>query len=165
MSNEPVTGPTKPFWRYVQLLEARMNRDIQQIYDEARLDVHPGYVLELLRLDAAGPMTIAELAAAVERTHSALSQKVAAMQRAGLVRTAAGPDGRSKHVLLTRKAKRVVGRLEAEWRATQAAIAEIESEIGYPLDKVVTDVELALERTSFYDRLKRKLAEDPAWRE
>jgi DNA-binding MarR family transcriptional regulator len=142
-----------------------MDRDIQQIYDEARLDVHPGYVLELLRLDTGGPMTIAELAASIERTHSAMSQKVAAMQRAGLVRTAAGPDGRSKHVLLTRKAKRVVGRLAAEWRATQAAIAEIESEIGYPLDKVVSDVELALERRSFYDRLKRKLADDPAWRQ
>jgi DNA-binding MarR family transcriptional regulator len=149
----------------MRLLQARMDRDIQQIYDEARLDVHPGYVLELLRLDTGGPMTITELAASIERTHSAMSQKVAAMQRAGLVRTAAGPDGRSKHVLLTRKAKRVVGRLAAEWRATQAAIAEIESEIGYPLDKVVSDVELALERRSFYDRLKRKLADDPAWRQ
>jgi DNA-binding MarR family transcriptional regulator len=149
----------------VQLLEARMNRDIQQIYEEAKLDVHPGYVVELLRLDAGGPMTIAELAAAVERTHSAMSQKVAAMQRAGLVRTAPGRDGRSKHVLLTRKAKRVVDRMAAEWRATQAAIAEIESEIGYPLNQVITDVELALERTSFYDRVKRKLAGDPAWRE
>jgi DNA-binding MarR family transcriptional regulator len=149
----------------MRLLQARMDRDIQQIYDDAKLDVNGGYVLELLRLDAGGPMTIAELAAAVERTHSAMSQKVAALQRAGLVRTTAGPDGRSKHVLLTRKAKRVVGRLAAEWRATQAAIAEIESEIGYPMDKVVTDVELALERTSFYDRVRRKLAEDPAWRE
>jgi DNA-binding MarR family transcriptional regulator len=149
----------------MRLLQARMDRDIQQIYDDAKLDVNGGYVLELLRLDADGPMTIAELAAAVERTHSAMSQKVAALQRAGLVRTTAGPDGRSKHVLLTRKAKRVVGRLAAEWRATQAAIAEIESEIGYPMDKVVTDVELALERTSFYDRVRRKLAEDPAWRE
>jgi DNA-binding MarR family transcriptional regulator len=149
----------------MRLLQARMDRDIQQIYDEAKLDVNGGYVLELLRLDAGGPMTIAELAASVERTHSAMSQKVAALQRAGLVRTTAGPDGRSKHVLLTRSAKRIVGRLAAEWRATQAVITEIESEIGYPMDKVVTDVELALERTSFYERLKRKLAEDPAWRE
>jgi DNA-binding MarR family transcriptional regulator len=149
----------------MRLLQARMDRDIQRIYDEAKLDVNGGNVLELLRLDACGPMTIAELAAAVERTHSAMSQKVAALQRAGLVRTTAGPDGRSKHILLTRKAKRIVGRLAAEWRATQAVIAEIESEIGYPMDRVVTDVELALERTSFYERLKRKLAEDPAWNE
>jgi DNA-binding MarR family transcriptional regulator len=149
----------------MRLLQKRMDRDIQQIYDEANLDVYPGYVLELLHLHRGGPMTIAELAASVERTHSAMSQKVAALQRAGLVRTTAGPDGRSKHVLLTPKAKRVVDRLAAEWRATLAAIAEIDSEIGYPMSKVVTDVERALDRTSFYDRVKRKLAEDPAWRE
>lgn len=147
------------------LLPGRMNRDIDRIYDEAKLGVKPNFVMELLRLDADGPMTIAELAASVERTHSAMSQKVAAMQRDGLVRTASGRDGRSKHVLLTRKAKRVVGRLAAEWRATQAAIAEIESELPYPMSRALMDVELALERTSFYDRVKRKLADDPAWRD
>lgn len=147
------------------LLPGRMNRDIDRIYDEAKLGVKPNFVMELLRLDADGPMTIAELAASVERTHSAMSQKVAAMQRDGLVRTASGRDGRSKHVLLTPKAKRVVGRLAAEWRATQAAIAEIESELPYPMSTALMDVELALERTSFYDRVKRKLADDPAWRD
>ena len=50
-------------------------------------------------------------------------------------------------------------------RARGAAPAEIESEIPYPLSSVVSDVERALEQTSFYDRVKRKLAEDPAWRE
>jgi DNA-binding MarR family transcriptional regulator len=149
----------------MRLLQARMDRDIQKIYDEAKLDVHPGYVLELLSLDAGRPMTIAELATSLEKTHSAMSQKVAAMKRAGLVRTAPGRDGRSKHVLLTPKAKRLVGRLAAEWQATQAVIAEIESEIGYPLARVVTDVERALERKSFYDRLKPKLVDDPAWLE
>lgn len=147
------------------LLPGRMNRDIDRIYDEAKLGVKPNFVMELLRLDADGPMTIAELAASVERTHSAMSQKVAAMQRDGLVRTASRRDRRSKHVLLTPKAKRVVGRLAAEWRATQAAIAEIESELPYPMSRALMDVELALERTSFYDRVKRKLADDPAWRD
>ena len=166
MSSQPASDPiTKPLWRSMRLLQARMDADIDRIYDEAKLDVKPTYVMELLRLDSGGPMTIAELAASVERTHSAISQKVAAMRQAGLVRTAAGHDGRSKHVLLTRKAKRIVGRLAAEWRATHSAIAEIESEIPYPLSTVVADVELALEQTSFYERVKRKLAEDPAWRD
>src|SRR5262249_41286286 len=158
MPSDPASDPTPdPLWRSMRLLPGRMDRDIQRIYDEAKLDAKPNYVMELLRLDSDGPMTIAELAASVERTHSAMSQKGAAMQRAGLVRTTAGRDGRSKHVLLTRKAKRIVGRLAAEWRATQAAIDEIDSEIPYPMSTVVADVERALERTSFYDRVKHKL--------
>jgi DNA-binding MarR family transcriptional regulator len=110
-----------------------------------------------------GPMTITELARSVERTHSALSQKVSAMRRAGLVRTKAGADARSKTVVLTAKAKRIVGRLAAEWRATEAASAELEAELPYPLSTVVRDIEAVLQRRSFYERIKAKLAEDPAW--
>jgi len=70
---------------------------------------------------------------------------------------------RPKRVTLTAKAARIVGRLAAEWRATEAAVAEIEAEIPYPLSQVVTDIELALRRKSFHDRIAEKLARDPAW--
>ena len=86
------------------------------------------------------------------------------MRTAGWVRTTAGADARTKRVTLTAKAARIVGRLAAEWRATEAAIAEIEAEIPYPLSQVVTDIEQALRRKSFHDRIAEKLARDPAWR-
>jgi DNA-binding MarR family transcriptional regulator len=85
------------------------------------------------------------------------------MRAAGLVRTTTGPDARSKKVALTAKARRVVDRLAAEWRATEAAVAELENEIPYPLSRVVTDLREALQRKSFHDRIATKLAEDPAW--
>ena len=142
-----------------------MDADIARIYAEAQIDgLRPSFVMELLRLHARGPMTITELAGSVQRTHSAVSQKVAAMRAAGWVRTTAGTDARSKKVALTAKARRITGRLAAEWRATEAAIAEIEAEIPYPLSQVVTDIEQALRRKSFHDRIAEKLARDPAWR-
>jgi DNA-binding MarR family transcriptional regulator len=99
----------------------------------------------------------------VQRTHSGTSQKVAAMRAAGWVRTTAGTDARTKRVTLTAKAARIVGRLAAEWRATEAAITDLEAEIPYPLSRVVTDIEAALRRKSFHDRIAEKLAGDPAW--
>src|SRR6516162_4758768 len=105
--------------------------------------------MELLRLRARGPMTITELARSLQLTHSAESQKVAAMRAAGWVRTTPGPDARSKTVTLTAKAARVADRLAADWRATEAALAEIEAEIPYPLSQAVTDIEAALRRKSF----------------
>jgi DNA-binding MarR family transcriptional regulator len=99
----------------------------------------------------------------VQLTHSATSQKVAAMRRAGLVRTTPGADARSKRVSLTAKAKRIVGRLAAEWRATEATIQEIEAEIPYPLSRVVADIEAALARRSFHDRIAERLTADQAW--
>ena len=142
-----------------------MDADIARIYAEASIEgIKPSFVMELLRLDARGPMTITELAASVQRTHSAASQKVAAMRAAGLVRTTTGPDARSKKVALTPKARRLTGRLAAEWRATESAIAELESEIPYPLSQVVADIEEALRRRSFHDRIAGKLAAAGAWR-
>lgn len=70
-------------------------------------------------------MTIRELAEAVQRAHSALSQKVA---------------------------------------ATEAASAELEAELPYPLSQVVRDMEEALARRSFHDRIAARLADDPEWR-
>jgi DNA-binding MarR family transcriptional regulator len=141
-----------------------MDDDIARIYEEAGWsDFKASWVMELLRLQARGPMTITELAASVQRTHSALSQKVAAMRAAGLVETTQGADARSKTVALTPRAHQIASRLAAEWRATEAAIAQLEEEIPYPLSQVVSDLEAALARRSFHDRIAARLAEDPDW--
>jgi DNA-binding MarR family transcriptional regulator len=92
-----------------------------------------------------------------------MSQKVAAMRAAGWVRTTAGPDARSKRVTLTDQSRAVIHKLAAEWRATEAAVAELEAELPYPLTRVVDDIVAALGRRSFHDRIAAKLAGDAAW--
>ncbi|MGW2572756.1 MarR family winged helix-turn-helix transcriptional regulator [Streptomyces sp. NPDC001537] len=165
MADPRALDPTQQsLWRPLRLLQASMDADIARIYSEQQIEgLKPSFVMELLRLHACGPMTIAELAESVQRTHSALSQKVAAMRTAGWVQTVVGDDARTRQVTLTDKARPVVDRLAAEWRATEAAVADLEAEIPYPLSQVVTDIERALERRSFHDRIAEKLAEDPAW--
>ena len=164
MDDEKVDPTEQSRWRPLRLLLAELDDDIARLYADAGINgLKPSYVMELLRLHAAGPMTITELAESVRRTHSAMSQKVAAMRAAGLVRTTPGPDARSKKVTLTAKARRVVDRLAAEWRATEASIDELEREIPYLLSRVVTDLRAALHRKSFHDRIADKLAADPAW--
>jgi DNA-binding MarR family transcriptional regulator len=161
MSEDPTENSR---WRPLRMLLAEMDDVIARLYVDAGIKgLKASYVLELIRLYSRGPMTITELAESVQRTHSAMSQKVAAMRAAGLVRTTAGPDARSKRVTLTAKAKRVVDRLAAEWRATEATLAELEAEIPYPLSGVVIDIQEALRRRSFHDRIAEKLAADPAW--
>lgn len=168
--NDPLSpgGPADPteqsLWRPLRLLLQAMDNDIARVYAGADIEgLKPSWVLELLRLHARGPMTIAELARSVHRTHSAMSQKVAAMRAAGWVRTVAGTDARSKQVTLTAKARRAVGAMTAEWRATEASAVEIEAEIPYPLSRVVTDISAALARKSFHDRISQKLTNDPNW--
>src|SRR5437660_1157998 len=85
MTERGLPDPTQQSrWRPLRLLQASMDADIARLYAEARIDgLKPSYVMELLRLHAQGPMTITELARSVQRTHSATSQKVAAMRAAG----------------------------------------------------------------------------------
>jgi DNA-binding MarR family transcriptional regulator len=166
MTESSLPDPTEQSrWRPLRLLQAAMDADIARIYAEAQISgLKPSFVMEVLRLHARGPMTITELASSVQHTHSAVSQKVGAMRTAGWVRTTTGTDARSKKVTLTAKARRIAGRLAAEWRATEAAIAELETEIPYPLSRVVADIEAALQRKSFHDRIAEKLARDPSWK-
>jgi DNA-binding MarR family transcriptional regulator len=156
---QPHEDPTEQSrWRPFRLLRQVMEDDIARIYQDAGMeDFKTSWVMEILRLQARGPMTISELAASVHRTHSALSQKVAAMRAAGLVETTQGADARSKTVALTPRAQEIASRLAAEWRATEAAIARLEEEIPYPLSRVVADIEVALARRSFHDRIRDEL--------
>jgi DNA-binding MarR family transcriptional regulator len=170
-SKQPVPGPAafdpseESVWRPLRLLLSAMDDDIARLYADAAIDgIRPTHVMELLRLHARGPMTITELAASVRLTHSAVSQKVAALRKAGLVRTVPGSDARTKRVALTAKSRALTARLAAEWQATERALAELEAELPYPLSRVVTDIEQALERRSFHDRISALLDEDPQWR-
>ena len=81
-----------------------------------------------------------------------------------MVRTTTGADARTRRITLTAKARRIAGQLAAEWRATEAAVADLENEIPYPVGRVVTDIEAALQRQSFHDRITEKLAADPDWK-
>lgn len=160
-----VPDPTdESIWRPLRLLQARMDDDIARLYVESDLpELKPSYVMELLRLHAIGPMTIKDLATSVHRTHSAMSQKVAAMRKAGLVDTTAGSDARNKLVDLTDKSRTIVEKLAAEWQATEAALVALEEELPYPLSKAVKDIEQALQRKSFHDRILDQLRGSKAW--
>jgi hypothetical protein len=64
---------------------------------------------------------------------------------------------------LTPAAEALVDRLAAEWRATEAAVAELEAEVPYALSRVIADLEAALARKSFHDRIAERLARDESW--
>jgi DNA-binding MarR family transcriptional regulator len=144
----------RPVWR---LLDA-MDADIARLYTERGITgVRPRFVAPLIRLGRHGGMTIRQLAESLEVTHSAMSQTVAALQRDGLVTTAAGADARTREVVLTDRGRDLLPFLEAEWRATEQVVAELDAEIPYALSQVVRDLQAALARRSFHDRIADRI--------
>jgi DNA-binding MarR family transcriptional regulator len=146
----------RPVWR---LLDA-MDADIARLYTERGITgVRPRFVGPLIRLGRRGGMTIRQLAESLDVTHSAMSQTVAALQRDDLVTTAAGVDARTREVVLTERARELLPFLEAEWRATEQVVAELDAEIPYALSQVVLDLQAALARRSFHDRIADRIDE------
>lgn len=147
----------------LKLLLDGMDADIASLYPaQGASAVSTRFSIVLVRLKYRGPLTIRDLAAQVGVTHSAMSQTVAAMKKHGLIESSPGMDARTRLVQLTDAGLALVPFLEAEWRATEAAWAELEKEIPYALAQVVDDLNSALERRSFRDRLLAHL--DPQFR-
>jgi DNA-binding transcriptional ArsR family regulator len=136
-----------------------MDRDVASLYDEGGVaGLRTRFVGPLIQLSRREAMTIRELATSVDVTHSAMSQTAAAMRRAGLVDETSNDDGRTRRVRLSARGRDLLPFLEAESRATEATIRDLEAEIPYPLSRVVKDLEAALVRRSFRQRLDDALA-------
>jgi DNA-binding MarR family transcriptional regulator len=135
-----------------------MDRDILSLYDEAGTTaLRSRFVGPMIQLGRHGSMTVQELAAKAEVTHSAMSQTVAAMRAAGFTESADGSDGRTRSVQLSDRGRELLPLLQAEWLATEATVQELEAEIPYPITQAVQDINAALARRSFKQRLDDNL--------
>jgi DNA-binding MarR family transcriptional regulator len=149
------------YWRNVHAVLGALDRDIAGLYTEAGIEgVRTRFVGPLIDLNRYGPMTIRQLADRREVSHSAMSQTAAAMRSAGLVEPvdpAAGDDARTRRIQLTARSRELVPFLEAEWRATEAAVMALDAELPYSLRRVADDLAALLERRPFADRLRDHL--------
>ncbi len=117
-------------------------------------------------LVTSGPMSIRELAEAIEVTHSAASQTVAQMERSGFVALRPGNDARQRIVRLTPKAEAMIPIIEAEWRATSRAMADLDAELAVPIAEMLRNILTRLEERSLGQRmLETGLLSTPAFRE
>ncbi len=125
--------------------------------DLGLVDYRPRYSPVVRALVEHGPLPIGGIAEAVGVTHSAASQTVAQMSRAGLVVLQPGADARQRVVQLTPEAQALLPTIETEWAATVAAMRELDAELSVPLATLLAEVRAALERRPFRQRIARHL--------
>jgi DNA-binding MarR family transcriptional regulator len=132
-----------------------LDGDVAKIYEEQGLpEYRPRFSPVVRALLAEGPLSVRDLATTVGVTHSAASQTAAQMARAGLVTHTPDPlDARRRLVGLTPKARALLPRIEAEWEATVAAMAELDAELSMPLGELLREVTEAVGRRPFRERV------------
>jgi DNA-binding MarR family transcriptional regulator len=142
-------------------LLADMDADIAGLYAEAGIEgVRTRFVGPMIELGRGGPLTIKEIAGRRKVSHSAMSQTVAAMRKAGLVEPAEDSDGRKRRVQLTARSRELLPFLQAEWRATEATVLALDAELPYPIMRAVADIQAALSARPFAQRLRDHLADE-----
>ncbi|MFD2765178.1 MarR family winged helix-turn-helix transcriptional regulator [Micromonospora eburnea] len=131
-----------------------LDGDVAAVYTDLDLaDYRPRYSPLVRVLVADGPLPIRDLATRIGVTHSAASQTVAQMSRAGLVTLTPGTDGRQRIVTLTDRARALLPVVEAEWAATATAMRRLDAELPVPLADELRAVLAALRRRPLRDRI------------
>ncbi|RQW82890.1 MarR family winged helix-turn-helix transcriptional regulator, partial [Micromonospora globispora] len=131
-----------------------LDGDVATVYADLDLAEYRPRFSPLVRvLVADGPLPIRDLATRVGVTHSAASQTVAQMSRAGLVTLRPGADARQRIVALTDRAYGLLPVIEAERAATTTAMRDLDAELPVPLADELYAVLAALRRRPLRDRI------------
>ncbi|EOD68038.1 MarR family winged helix-turn-helix transcriptional regulator [Amycolatopsis vancoresmycina] len=147
------SGPDGLGTRLRHVLEI-LDGDVARFLADIGLEGYrPRYSPVVRALLARGPLAIRDLAAEMRVTHSAASQTVAQMSRAGLVTLEPGADARQRIVSLTAKTRDLLPLIEAEWAATTEAAAALEAELPYSLRALLDAIVEALDRKPFRERI------------
>ncbi|MGX7827051.1 MarR family winged helix-turn-helix transcriptional regulator [Actinokineospora sp. 24-640] len=146
-------GPELLGTRLRHLLD-RLDADVAAVYADLGLTgFRTRFTAYVRTLAHSGPSSIKDLATAVGVTHSAASQTVAQLARAGLVVLEPGEDGRQRIAHLTPRAQALVPVLDAEWAATASAARALERELSAPLSALVDEMVAALDRKPMRERI------------
>ncbi|WP_431896762.1 MarR family winged helix-turn-helix transcriptional regulator [Nonomuraea sp. bgisy101] len=139
----------------LRLLLDLLDDGVTTLYPALGLDgFRPRYTPVLRNLATEGPSSIRDLARAIGVTHSAASQTVAQLAKEDLVTLSPGADARQRIVHLTPKAESLLPAMAVEWAAVNTAVEELESELPYPLSRLVDETLEALRRRPMRDRTR-----------
>lgn len=135
--------------RLIELLDG----DLERHYLSLNLNYRPRYTPIVRALEALGPSSIRSISLYSNLTHSAVSQTVAQMAKAGLVQIRAGDDARERIAAPTPRLVAILPTLHAQWDMTDRAAEQLDTELRMSLLILVGEAISALERRPFGERL------------
>ncbi len=145
-----------------QLLEL-LDGDLERSYAAQGLDYRPRYTPVVRALMDSEPLTVGEIAKAVNMSQPAATQTLALMLRQGWVEAEAAPtDARQRLMRLSPKARAQLPQLRSFWAATGTAADELDAELSSPLSALLAEAIAALQQRSFTERRSAAARRRPA---
>ncbi|MDQ8756019.1 MarR family transcriptional regulator [Sphingosinicella sp. LHD-64] len=138
-------------------LSERIDREANAVYAARGIDFEQRWYGTLSLLDERGPLSVTEIARALNITHVAVSQARRSLTAAGLIASTLDPaDGRRRTLHLTDAGAAFVARLWPLWDALNAVGDAINREAADP-SAALDRLEGALDRMSLSERVERLL--------
>lgn len=135
-----------------------LDGDVEQAYEDLGLDYRPRFTPVVRALMESEPRSIRDIAVHSGLTHSAVSQTVAEMKRAGLVSLVWDKaDGRARKARLSARCREMLPRLQRQWDATNSAADGLDQELSSSLRAAVTEAIAALGKQPFRARIAQRL--------
>jgi len=151
-NSDPTALPGR--WDALHDLLRHIDGEIETLYRASGIEgIRPRFAYPLIRLRHTGPISVNNLADSLGRSQSAMSQTLSAMRNAGLIETRPGADSRTREVFLTEYGASLIPYLEAEWRATEAVVTELDDEAERMLSRAVERIKSLLMDRPVSERL------------
>lgn len=134
--------------------------EVNKVYEQAGIPFDASWFPVFYVLSQQQPMPLTDIAAAVEVSHSAISQLVTGLRKKGLVRTApCREDGRRQLVMLTKKGEELLQRVQPVWEAITMAMDQLTAghRQSRELLEAVTQVEDAVQQQPLSVRITMAL--------
>lgn len=130
-----------------------LDGDLERVYAEHLPSYRPRYTPIVRALLAEEPLTIGQISVVAGVSHSAASQTIAVMVREGWLVSATAKDERGREVRMSHKMRTILPVLAERWAATNAAAAELDREMSFPLSRALAEATALLREKRFADRI------------
>jgi len=139
-------------------LTIRMNKDISRIYRELGMEFEARWFPVAYMLRQQAPLSITEIAEALNYTHTAIKNFANEMLKKGLLEsTRDASDKRKRLVRLSSKGRQVVDRLIPVWQEVRDVASDLVESSEPNLLTSIESVERQLDEKEVYSRIRERL--------
>lgn len=104
-------------------LSDRFLQEVGQIYQELEIEFEPSWFPVFFLLREKGSLSMTDIAAAMDVSHSAISQMISSLRKRGLIQLVEDPqDARRKKVSLTQLGNNLLQKVRPIWHSMQLAL-------------------------------------------
>jgi DNA-binding MarR family transcriptional regulator/N-acetylglutamate synthase-like GNAT family acetyltransferase len=141
----------------LRLLTDKITEDAGHIYGLYGIDMHPKWFPVFYILSNGGAMTIGSMAKEIGHSHASVSKIIGEMSKKGIVKEKKDQqDGRRNWVSLSEKGKKIIEKIQDQYKDVGRAIDDLSAKTRNDLWKAIEEWEFLLDQKTLLARVQEQ---------